>query len=799
MIILIPLGGTGERFKQHGFSEPKALIKVLNKPILYYLLDNLNLSNEVRFVYIPYNKEYCEFNLEDKLKERYNNIKFKFLQLKNNTRGALETIKIGLNNIIDKTFIDCPVLCLDGDNFYDINYDIINQWNKKNIVFTFLDKIDNPLWSYIKIEEGIITNIVEKEKISDNACCGAYGFGSTKELYKYCNLIIDKNITSKNEFYTTLAIKQMINDNITFRNKNVKNKYYYSLGTPDQVNSFKKTLLLDLDGTLVNTDYIYLEVWKDILKKFNIVSDTNFFNHFIKGKSDIHVLKYLVPNISNKDIKNLSDLKDFQFIKYIEKKHVKILHDGVIDFLEKNKNKKIAIVTSCNKISAKFIINYTNLSEYVNIIISADDCKKHKPNPEPYLEAISKLNVNKENCIVFEDTLSGYKSAVNAEIKNISLKINHDTNQSIKDLNHHKFYNYYEILDFNYVYNKEDRYNLSHIKNKLEYLPFTDIISNNKLLKTGYICDIESYSIEYQNNSTENIILKMSNFDNELSKIAVKLNMYNNEDYFYNKLRNKVNIKTPKYFGTIKTDDRLGIILEDLTQYSGIFNLNLNNNINFLITLVDNIYDMHSRFYFTKETQVIDCMKQLKTINNINCYKDLIEDRFNIFIERNNLLFTEKEKTILITIKNNYKKIQDLLSEYPLSFCHGDLKSPNIFYKNNNKAIFLDWQYIHLNKGVSDIIFLLVESIDFNEITSNIVEKYYYKKYIDSKINLDYNDYVLDLKLSFCAFPFFVMVWFNSEEPDVLLDKIFPIKFMKNLLKYYNYYLDEDFLKFITL
>ena len=44
MIIIIPLGGTGERFKQNGYKKPKALINVFGKPILYYLLDNLNLK-----------------------------------------------------------------------------------------------------------------------------------------------------------------------------------------------------------------------------------------------------------------------------------------------------------------------------------------------------------------------------------------------------------------------------------------------------------------------------------------------------------------------------------------------------------------------------------------------------------------------------------------------------------------------------------------------------------------------------------------------------------------------------------
>ena len=247
-------------------------------------------------------------------------------------------------------------------------------------------------------------------------------------MYKYCNLIIENNVTIKNEFYTTIVIKQMLNDNKEFINKKVENKYYFSLGTPKQVESFKKTLLLDLDGTLVNTDFIYLEVWKDILKKYNLIIDENFYNHFIKGKSDGFFLKYLLTEITDEEIIELSVLKDDKFIEYINVNKVNILHENVIDFLEKNKNKMISIVTSCNRKAAEFLVNYTNIHDYINLIVSADDCKHHKPNPEPYLMAIHKLKVKKENFIIFEDSLSGYKSAVNAEIKNISLKINIDTN-----------------------------------------------------------------------------------------------------------------------------------------------------------------------------------------------------------------------------------------------------------------------------------------------------------------------------------------------------------------------------------
>ena len=107
MIILIPLGGIGNRFKDSGYTDPKALIEVDGKCIIYYLLDNLKNINEIDYIYIPYNKEYLEYDLENKLIKKYSDINFKFYKLENNTRGAAETINISLDNLNDN---DKPIL-----------------------------------------------------------------------------------------------------------------------------------------------------------------------------------------------------------------------------------------------------------------------------------------------------------------------------------------------------------------------------------------------------------------------------------------------------------------------------------------------------------------------------------------------------------------------------------------------------------------------------------------------------------------------------------------------------------------
>ena len=57
MIIIIPLGGIGERFKKNNYTLPKSFINIFGEPIIHYLLDNLNFE-QIEYVYIPYNIAY---------------------------------------------------------------------------------------------------------------------------------------------------------------------------------------------------------------------------------------------------------------------------------------------------------------------------------------------------------------------------------------------------------------------------------------------------------------------------------------------------------------------------------------------------------------------------------------------------------------------------------------------------------------------------------------------------------------------------------------------------------------------
>lgn len=300
MYLLIPLGGIGQRFKDCGYSKPKPLINVLGKHIIFWLLENLDINTNDRCVdkiIIPYNKELKKYNFENIVKKRFYNYNFEFICLDTNTNGCVETILYGLNNT--DTDDTKPILILDGDNFYTTN--IIKMWNRTNTVFVFDDGNNEPIYSYIETsEDKYINKIVEKEKISNLASTGAYGFSSVNILKTYAEYIINNNIRSKNEYYTSTVINEMLKQNIKFQYEKIDTKNYICLGTPMQLrlfcNNYPKISSLtnetvinplrfcfDLDNTLVTYPVIqndYRTV-KPIIQNINYLKYLKKFGHTI--------------------------------------------------------------------------------------------------------------------------------------------------------------------------------------------------------------------------------------------------------------------------------------------------------------------------------------------------------------------------------------------------------------------------------------------------------------------------------------------------------------------------------------
>lgn len=263
MNIIIPIGGIGARFQQEGYTRPKPLINVLGKPMIYHVIDNL-VTTQNDTIYIFYNGDLDKYNFENEIINRNNLIKL--VRQEHRTNGAAETVLKGLETLSDKE-LDKKTMTIDCDTFY--TDDIVAKYRKQtdNAIFCFFDTLKDPIYSYVALnDEAVITDIKEKEKISNYANTGCYCFSSGKILKEYCEKTkkdFDEGKHTQKELYMSGVIKKMIEDKLTFRANIISEESFHCLGTPFQVKVFckeygrqftcknKMRICFDLDNTLV--------------------------------------------------------------------------------------------------------------------------------------------------------------------------------------------------------------------------------------------------------------------------------------------------------------------------------------------------------------------------------------------------------------------------------------------------------------------------------------------------------------------------------------------------------------------
>jgi len=788
MNIIIPLGGRGERFYKNGYVTPKPLIQIMDKTMIEYVIDNLVFDNDDK-LFIIYNSKLDDCGFSEFITNKYP--KINLIKIEQNTRGAAETLFIGIDIIINYHQHNNKCLILDCDTFYTQNIIDIFKKKSENVVFYTKKDDPNPIYSYIKLgDDNKITDIKEKIKISDNANTGAYAFNDIEILRTYCKHVVDNNITFNNEPYTSCVISEMIKSDIIFKGIELDDECVFSLGTPLAVETHvNKTyaFLFDLDGTLVITDEIYFDVWSKILSSYNIVLTHDMYAKYIHGNNDSCVLNTLLKNTKT-SLGELSDLKNALFIQNINKLDV---ISGVHELLMKLKKRghKVCIVTNCNKDVASEICNHVCFTKLIDFCITSSDCINGKPHSEPYLKSIAKYNVESSKCFIFEDSKTGILSAkgVNPNIL-IGIETSYNSDELIRCGVDYTIKNF-DNFDIDALINKKI---MNNITTNLKNIIFDnsvihnikDIIIDVDKLKGGYIADVISYDIITEDNNVHSQILKYENVQqNNLSIIATKIELYEREYYFYTNMSMYINVKIPKFYNLTKDGNfkNTGIALENLFKKNYKLNLNLNvESVDVTLRIVNDMAKLHSKFWNKNLKHMFPGLKC--STDEIFCpfFTEFIDERFDAFITKWSHILTEKSADKCNDIKKNFSKIQRSFSSgNHLTFIHGDIKSPNIFYnvENNFEPYFIDWQHCAIGKGVQDLIFFIIESFDISKISMNfnLIKYYYYSKLVEyGVVNYSIEQYNSDIHDAVCYIPFFTSVWFGTTDQDELIDKNFP-------------------------
>ncbi|CAM3567089.1 phosphatase [Rouxiella silvae] len=173
-----------------------------------------------------------------------------------------------------------------------------------------------------------------------------------------------------------------------------------------------KAVLFDLDGTLVDSCSSIENFWSRWAIKNHI--DVNYVLSVIHGRNIEEALKLISPYFHNEDC-----IEEIKVLAIEELSHVSPVA-GAVDFMKKIPVKRIAIVTSGAWKVAIASIRGAGLS-VPDLVITSEDVWNDKPDPEPYLKATQLLDVQPDDCLVFEDADCGIQSAIAAGMRVIAV------------------------------------------------------------------------------------------------------------------------------------------------------------------------------------------------------------------------------------------------------------------------------------------------------------------------------------------------------------------------------------------
>jgi aminoglycoside phosphotransferase (APT) family kinase protein len=417
--------------------------------------------------------------------------------------------------------------------------------------------------------------------------------------------------------------------------------------------------------------------------------------------------------------------------------------------------------------------------------LSQSECGEPKPSPRPYEAAAHALDCSSWRCFVFEDSKNGVTSARRAGVRAII-----GISNSYLDA---------DIVYPDYRFSLNDIFNIQKpktdygalIKSSLKNKYIVDNIDINKIqLKGGFIADVLAVSMRIDNKYVKGVLKLMNTNDSPLNKMAHFLDLYGRENYFYESIAPFVPVDVPKCYGLIRDAyyKAVGFVLEDMRD-SAKLNRNLSvEPLDVSLAVIDAMAKLHATFWKKDLGAAFPLLRK----HNHAAYKpswgSFLEERLELFLTKWRTLLNDTHVELAKTIVGSFSDIQDRLSTGALTLTHGDIKSPNIFYKGDVPC-FIDWQYIAHGKGVQDLVFFMIESFSKERLPLlyPIFVNYYFAKLQQYGVS-DYSfaEYQADIKDAMCHFPFFVALWFGTTPNQDLIDVNFPYFYIQRLFAFYD-------------
>lgn len=176
-----------------------------------------------------------------------------------------------------------------------------------------------------------------------------------------------------------------------------------------------KGIIFDLDGVLVSTDEMHYLAWKRLADELEITGFNREDNRRQRGVSRMASLEVVLEKsdktYTEEEKAELAERKNGYYLELLKDMDNSAVLTGVTDALEVLKRKNLLLAVGSASKNAPLILEKTGLLPFLNQVSCGLDTTKSKPDPEVFLVAARKLQLDPAQCLVVEDSAAGIEAA----------------------------------------------------------------------------------------------------------------------------------------------------------------------------------------------------------------------------------------------------------------------------------------------------------------------------------------------------------------------------------------------------
>jgi beta-phosphoglucomutase len=186
-----------------------------------------------------------------------------------------------------------------------------------------------------------------------------------------------------------------------------------------------RAVLWDMDGTLIDSIPYHLQAWLDVLRQINRTVEPQAWNQ-TAGMRNSEIIPLLFPDMTPEEAAYVDRAKEERYREHIEHDGIELL-PGVAAWIDRFKTAswKQAVASSAPPENVVAIAHVLHFNGTFEAMISGADVQRGKPDPDIFLAAAHRLNVEPQQCLVIEDAEAGIEAAHRAGMKAIGVLNTH--------------------------------------------------------------------------------------------------------------------------------------------------------------------------------------------------------------------------------------------------------------------------------------------------------------------------------------------------------------------------------------